>query len=82
MIAIYVSPDQTQVVRAKLHKKERVVIQQTCRIAQSFLPQQAYETDDGANRCIDCFIDLFQSVSEQIKLRKDDVYLVLPDYLF
>ena len=82
MIAIYVSPDQTQVVRAKLHKKERVVVQQICRIAESFLPQQAYETDDGANRCIDCFIDLFQRVGEQMKLRKDDVYLVLPDYLF
>lgn len=80
MIAIYLSPDQTQVVRAKLKKNICVNIQQSYCIEQSFLPNQTVDTEDGANRCVDGFVELFQSVSG--KHRNDDIYLVLPDYIF
>ena len=82
MIAIYASPDQTQIVRAKL-RKERLIIQRTDCLSESFLPHAAAcDTEDDANRCIATFSSLFHCVQGNVKIRQDEVYLVLPDFLF
>lgn len=80
MISVYLRPDATQVVRAKV-KKGILNVQESKTIEKSFLPDMqangAFPEDAP-----DLFEEMFKAVLGTVKAKKEEFYIVLPDYLF
>lgn len=84
MISIYLRPDKTQVVEASIRKNK------TLRITKSFetdsffsgmLSQRDSEYTDEDD-CITELSNLFLALRKKVAIRSDEVYIVLPDFLF
>lgn len=80
MISVYLRPDATQVVRAKM-KKGILNVQSSKMIEKSFLPDMQV---NGAlpEDAPDLFEEMFKTVLGEMKAKREEFYLVLPDYLF
>lgn len=78
MISIYFRPDETQVVTARFRKDKRVEITDVCRdepIIDAIIAE--HNSDNIAE-----LVKFFDCLSDIVDLANDDVYVVLPDYIF
>lgn len=82
MIGVYLRPDITQVVRARLRKKAVLEIQEARIITQSYLPALNFKTEADVRQRIEDMAYCFSDIREQVSGKREGMYLVLPDYLF
>ena len=84
MIGIYLRPDETQVVEADIKKDRRLHVSRTYE-ADSFFDGVLSPKDKGyidEESCEAELANLFARLNKKFSLRSDNVYIVLPDFLF
>lgn len=81
MIAVYLRPDSTQIVKAKM-KKGTLTVQANKTLPNVYLPDMSHDTISLGDDVIDSLADMFATVKNVLKAKKDEFYLVLPDYMF
>lgn len=81
MIAVYLRPDSTQVVKAKM-KKGTLIIQANKTLPNVYLPGLSHDTTSLGDDVVDHLADMFAEVRNIVKAKKDEFYLILPDYMF
>lgn len=77
MISIYLRPDRTQILSGYLKKDLTFQVETTAETdaALGYLLQDGEEAENG-------LLEFFQRLKREIRLATEDVYVVLPDYLF
>lgn len=78
MISIYISPDGTQVIKAKIRKNKRLVISHVFEMESYWYALPIFD-NNPASGLID---DMFKELKQQVKVSYDDVHIVLPDSAF
>lgn len=84
MISIYLRPDETQVVEAEVKKDKCLYITRTFE-TDSFYDGILRPGDKGyadEETCEAEITHMFTALSRNFRVRSEDVYIVLPDYLF
>jgi len=84
MISIYLRPDKTQVVEAVIKKDNHVKISKALEL-DSFWGGFAYGRSQGyvdEESCVTELENLFISLRKKVSIRSEEVYIVLPDFLF
>ena len=77
MIGVYLRPDNfTQVVRGRVRKKSVLEIQESYILPKSYV--WAWDITDP----VGVLVILFRDIRKQFGGRQEEIYLVLPDYLF
>lgn len=77
MISIYFRPDKTQVVQASIRKDMQMQIEGYDELPQAL----SYLVEEGAGEAAR-FQNFLAELKQEIDLGGDDVFVVLPDYLF
>lgn len=80
MIAVYLRPDYTQVVVARQKKKQLKI--QSCKIMQHGNKDYLSELEHINQDSIQEFESFFEGVKSISQRPGDEIYLVLPDYIF
>ena len=80
MIAVYLRPDYTQVVVARQKKKQLKI--QNCKIFQHGNKDYLAELENINQDTVREFESFFESVKSISQRPGDEIYLVLPDYIF
>ena len=77
MIGVYLRPDNfTQVVRGRVRKKSVLEIQESYILPKSYV--WAWDITDP----VGVLVVLFRDIRKQFGGKQEEIYLVLPDYLF
>lgn len=79
MISIYINPDGTQVIKAKIRKNRRLVVSQVFEMESYWY---ALPISDNANPAPGLIDDMFADLKKRIKVSYDDVHIVLSDSAF
>lgn len=83
MVSVYLQPTRTQLVRAKLRKDGILQVQEYREIPQSYLDifdkLDSFPSAEEAARDLSY---LFSDIKEAMNIKRDGIYIVLPDYLF
>lgn len=83
MVSVYLQPTRTQLVRAKLRKDGTLQVQEYREISQSYLDifdkLDSFSSPEEAARDLSY---LFSDIKEAMNIKRDGIYIVLPDYLF
>lgn len=83
MVSVYLQPDRTQLVRAKLRKDGTLHVQEYREIPQSYLDifnkLDSFQTIEEAAQELSY---MFSDIKESMNIKRDGIYIVLPDYLF
>ena len=83
MVSVYLQPTRTQLVRAKLRKDCILQVQEYREIPQSYLDifdkLDSFPSAEEAARDLSY---LFSDIKEAMNIKRDGIYIVLPDYLF
>lgn len=80
MIAIYLRPDCTQAVKGRM-KKGVLNIQEGVTLDESFLPNIS-QGGGMSEEAVGLLCDMFEKVHVSLKGKRDEFYVVLPDYVF
>jgi hypothetical protein len=80
LISVYLQPDITQIVRGRLRKDRTLDIQYSGMFSQSYL--QIFDKPSNDEEMVDDLARLFYDVKEMTAVKREELYLVLPDYLF
>lgn len=81
MIAVYLRPDTTQAVKGRL-KKDILTIQKAKEFPQSYLPKMNHGAVDVNEDTVEQFAQMFSDIKAAMRGKKEEFYLVLPDYMF
>jgi hypothetical protein len=81
LIAVYLRPDSTQVVKAKM-KKGTLVVQANRILSDVYLPDISHDTTSLDENAVNELADMFADVKSLMRAKKDEFYIVLPDYIF
>lgn len=84
MISIYLRPDKTQVVEATIKKNKTLRITKSFEV-DSFFSGMTSKRDPNytdEDDCITELVNLFLTLRKKVSIRSDEVYIVLPDFLF
>lgn len=85
MISIYLRPDKTQVVEAELKKDKTLHVINAVEIDpffQGFTEPLTRGYDQGEDAAIAAFSKLFLTLRRYVSIRSEEIYIVLPDFLF
>ena len=80
MIAVYIQPGYTQVVVAKQRKKQLKI--QSCKIIQHGNKDYLSCLENINQDTIQDFQNLFEDIKSISQKPRDEIYIVLPDYIF
>jgi len=83
LVSVYLQPTRTQLVRGKLRKDGILQVQEYREIPQSYLDifdkLDSFQTPEDAAQDLSY---MFGDIKEAMNIKRDGIYIVLPDYLF
>ena len=81
MIGVYLRPDMTQMIRGRLRKNNAFELQEHKSIPQSYL-EVFNSSEVSRQELIEELAFFFDDIESMMNTRSEEIYLVLPDYLF